>query len=111
MKNGLACASTTVPIFSSVSVPNSDTIKSNELKAPIVFKRETLCRIEGSKKETRVDEDLERRTSLKVYRNIEDSGENKTMCLNDSSDTSFSKDPRKLHTEKKGVKIGIFGVN
>ena len=74
-KNGLACASTPVPIFTIFSVPNSNIIESNELKAPIAFNREAWCRMEGSKKENRMGKDLGRRTSLKVYRNIEDSRE------------------------------------
>ena len=102
MTNGLAFASTTVPIF----VP-----KSNELKAPIVFNREIWSRMEGNKKENSMDKDLGRRTSLEVYGNVEDCGDIKKVFINDSLDTSFSQNPRKLHTEKKWGKIGIFGVN
>jgi hypothetical protein len=101
MTNESACSSTTVPIFASVSVPHS-----NIIKAPTVVCRETWCRME---EENKMNKDLGRRTSLKLYGSIEDSRE--TMFLNDSAVTNYSEDPRKLHTEKKGFNIGIFGVN
>ena len=66
MTNGLACASTTVPILTSVNVPNPNIIESNELKTPILLKRETAGRRIESKKGNRVNPE---RTYMNITEN------------------------------------------
>ena len=80
--------STTVPILTSVNVPNPNIIESNELKTPIMFDREKVGKRIESKKGNMVN-----------------------LTENVSLETSFIRDPRKVPTKKKGDRIGIFGVN